>query len=72
MGDFHAQELIDAAEPFATATQADAQLFIALEKAVVQLLGDFDMESLAKAAWAFATVGQTDVVLFELSARAAE
>ena len=59
LGDFNVQELANTAWAFATASQQDAELFVAALARAVQLrLGDFNVQGLANTAWAFATASQ--------------
>ena len=51
------------------ASQLDAQLFAALERAAVRRLGDFKGQGLANTAWAFVTASQSDAQLFVTLAR---
>jgi len=53
------------------AGQSDAQLFVALAKAVEQSVSNFNMQNLANTAWAFVTKGQSDAKLFGVFARVA-
>ena len=60
------QELANTAWAFATLGQADAQLFIALEREAEWRLGSFNPQDLANTAWAFATLGQPDAQHFPI------
>ena len=57
---------------FATPSQADAQLFAALARAVEQHVSDFNMQNIANTASAFAASGRSDVSLFKMLARVTE
>ena len=52
------------------ASQSDAQLFAALERAAELRLSDFSVQALANTAWAFAMAAQSDAELFRALARA--
>ena len=64
MGDFNPQNLANTACAFATADQADVQLFMALARCAVRRTGDFNEQVVTNTLWAFATAVQSDVQLF--------